>query len=253
MNLNIIRMTDRELRAMRERLKRYMMKGLKINGISRCEQCKTKYKTYQQLKDHAREVHQEGLPATEGVYIRTILAPKSHRNIIRKTNPMTREGERWAASEPPIFDSTIPVGRYTAMDKSGTWIAYDTKPNIRKGRDYWLGEHPDVIYTENKFYGFWKESLFQMTENGLIHIESKPLMKTYITFGQDHRHVVNDVIYDKDCIAVLESENAATSRALAFEIFGDKFCFEYPEEFFDERDLHHFPRGLISAHPESNT
>ncbi len=72
-------------------------------------------------------------------------------------------------------------------------------------------------------------------------------MKTYITFGQDHRHVINGVIYDRDCVAVIESENEKTGREKAFELFGNKFCFEYPERYFKTDNMMHFPRGLIKV------
>lgn len=70
-------------------------------------------------------------------------------------------------------------------------------------------------------------------------------MKTFVTFGQDHAHVVNGNTFDKDCVAVIESGSAAEGRTLAFEYFGPKFCFEYPEAEFDHDILRHFPRGLI--------
>jgi hypothetical protein len=72
-------------------------------------------------------------------------------------------------------------------------------------------------------------------------------MKTYVTFGQDHRHVIDGKIFDKDCVAVIESESAEAGRALAFETFGRKFCFEYPEECFNMESMKWFPRGFIEV------
>lgn len=69
--------------------------------------------------------------------------------------------------------------------------------------------------------------------------------KTYVTFGQNHTHSVNGETIDKDCVAVITSENAGTGRALAFEMFGPKFCMEYPEKYFNSDMMQHFPRGLI--------
>lgn len=69
-------------------------------------------------------------------------------------------------------------------------------------------------------------------------------MTTYVTFGQDHIHRVNNKMFDKDCVAVLPSSNANEGRAFAFEIFGDKFCFEY---FNKPPQMKYFPRGLIEV------
>jgi len=77
-------------------------------------------------------------------------------------------------------------------------------------------------------------------------------MKTYVTFGQDHYHHIGDKIYDKDCVAVIESASASEGRARAFEMFGPKFCFEYPEKFFNMDDMKYYPRGFVSvANPDN--
>ena len=65
-------------------------------------------------------------------------------------------------------------------------------------------------------------------------------MKTYVTFGQDHIHRINDKIIDKDCVAIVHGD-----RARVFELFNDKFCFEYPEEFWDDSKMIYFPRGYV--------
>lgn len=72
-------------------------------------------------------------------------------------------------------------------------------------------------------------------------------MKTYITFGQDHVHEINNKIFDKNCVAVINSSSVKEGREKAFEIFGTKFCFEYPEDFFDSDILEFFSRGLIEV------
>jgi hypothetical protein len=66
--------------------------------------------------------------------------------------------------------------------------------------------------------------------------------KTFVTFGQSHVHRVNNKTFDKDCVAVVHGD-----RETVFELFGSKFCFEYPEEHWDESILHFFPRGYIEA------
>ena len=70
-------------------------------------------------------------------------------------------------------------------------------------------------------------------------------MKTYVTFGQVHVHSVNGKTFDKDCVAVIEADNAVEGRAKAFEYFGRKFCVEYPEDRFDFDLMRFFPRGFI--------
>ena len=72
-------------------------------------------------------------------------------------------------------------------------------------------------------------------------------MKTYVTFGQDHQHEIDGKIFDKDCVAVIESEDPVTGRELAFRTFGQKFCFEYPEESFSMESMKYFPRGFIKV------
>lgn len=72
-------------------------------------------------------------------------------------------------------------------------------------------------------------------------------MKTYITFGQTHIHRVNGKIFDKDCVAVIETKSAEAGRAKAFELFDRKFCFEYSEENFKKCSMEFFPRGLIDV------
>ena len=65
-------------------------------------------------------------------------------------------------------------------------------------------------------------------------------MKTFVTFGQGHVHKINDTVFDKDCVAIVEGD-----REKVFEIFGPKFCFEYPEEYWDDAKMKYYPRGYI--------
>lgn len=72
-------------------------------------------------------------------------------------------------------------------------------------------------------------------------------MKTFVTFGQDHIHQIGDKIFNRDCVAIIEGPSAEENREKAFEIFGPKFCFEYPEEFWSEDKMKFFPRGYIEV------
>jgi len=67
-------------------------------------------------------------------------------------------------------------------------------------------------------------------------------MKTYVTFGQAHFHLINGVIFDKDCVAVVEG-----GRKEVFELFGPKFFLEYTEAEFDHDLMKFYPRGFINV------
>jgi hypothetical protein len=71
-------------------------------------------------------------------------------------------------------------------------------------------------------------------------------MKTYVTFGQVHVHSVNGKTFDKDTVAVIESESPEKGREIAFETFGDKFCFEYPEAHWEGK-MEYFPKGYVNV------
>lgn len=70
-------------------------------------------------------------------------------------------------------------------------------------------------------------------------------MKTYVTFGHDHRHVINGKVFDKNNVAVIESESSNEGRNAAFRYFGNKFCFEYPENHWDDSKMNYFPNGYL--------
>ena len=67
-----------------------------------------------------------------------------------------------------------------------------------------------------------------------------PATKTFVTFGFDHIHRINGIIFDHNCVAVVDG-----GRKMVFELFGDKFCFEYSEDRWDEQKIKYFPRGYI--------
>lgn len=72
-------------------------------------------------------------------------------------------------------------------------------------------------------------------------------MKTYVTFGQIHRHEVEGLgIFDRDCVARLECDSAVDGRARAFRLFGPVFAFEYHEDEW-HGSMQHFPRGYIDV------
>ena len=67
-------------------------------------------------------------------------------------------------------------------------------------------------------------------------------MKTYVTFGRIHTHSINGKVFDKDCVAVVEGD-----RNTVFELFGQQFCFEYPEAGESRPDMKYFSRGYIEV------
>lgn len=72
-------------------------------------------------------------------------------------------------------------------------------------------------------------------------------MKTYVTFGQDHAHAINDKTFDKDCVAIINCDSKAHGRTLAFEYFGLQFCMEYSEVYWTKDKLRFYPRGYIEV------
>lgn len=75
-------------------------------------------------------------------------------------------------------------------------------------------------------------------------------MKTYVTFGQIHYHEINGKVLDKNCVAVLNCNSAEHGRALAQELFNNKFCFEYPDYYFDHDSMKFYPRGFVEVTDE---
>ena len=72
--------------------------------------------------------------------------------------------------------------------------------------------------------------------------------KRFVTFGQDHRHVISGVVFDHNCVAVVNG-----NRETVFQVFGPKFCFEYDPEHWDPENIKHFPRGYIKVSTTKET
>ena len=73
-------------------------------------------------------------------------------------------------------------------------------------------------------------------------------MKHFITFGFDHRHVIGDRVFDKDCVCLIDSgsNDPGVGRQIAFDTFGREWSMEYPEKYFDFTSLDRcFKRGII--------
>ena len=71
-------------------------------------------------------------------------------------------------------------------------------------------------------------------------------MQIYVTFGQVHRHKVNGIIFDRNCVAVVEGKDYKAARAVAVEAFGIEFCTTYDKM----PDMSFYPRGCIELDPK---
>lgn len=70
-------------------------------------------------------------------------------------------------------------------------------------------------------------------------------MKHYVTFGQTHVHRIGGKTIDCDCVAVLDCVSAEHGRQRAFELFGERFCFEYSESQWNHHNIKYYPRGYV--------
>ena len=82
------------------------------------------------------------------------------------------------------------------------------------------------------------------TRQGWPTLNEEFLMpKYYLTFGRDHRHVVDGVVFDKDCVAEIEANDYGSARDMAFSKLGAKWCFMH--ENIDQVEMRFYPRGVI--------
>lgn len=73
-------------------------------------------------------------------------------------------------------------------------------------------------------------------------------MKLYISFGTDprHRHEIDGVVFDADCLAEIRCKDEAQGRAIAFAMFGPFWAFTYYEpRALEGVDDGTFKRGII--------
>ncbi len=60
----------------------------------------------------------------------------------------------------------------------------------------------------------------------------------YFTFGQNHVHSHNRVTLDKDVVLRITGD---CPRNIMFELFGDKWCFEYDKK----PEMSYFSKGVF--------
>lgn len=73
------------------------------------------------------------------------------------------------------------------------------------------------------------------------------MAKLCVSFGQGHRHELNGVIYDKDCIAVISADTVREADQMAFMLWDGKFHQHVDKEKWDDSQMHYFPRGYIEV------
>ena len=73
-------------------------------------------------------------------------------------------------------------------------------------------------------------------------------MKSYVTFGQTHIHLIDGETFDKDCVAVVEG-----GREKVWDAFSASFSRWYSEDDWNEESLKYYPRGYIEVYTERNS
>ena len=68
-----------------------------------------------------------------------------------------------------------------------------------------------------------------------------------ISFGQIHRHEINGIVLDKDCIAIIEADTIEEADQLAFLLFDGKFHEHVDIKKWDDSIMYHYPRGYIKV------
>ena len=66
------------------------------------------------------------------------------------------------------------------------------------------------------------------------------MFKTYITLGFSHIHTIAGQTFDHNCVMVINHTHKELGRDIAFALLGDKFCFEYPEQYWDDDKMNNY-------------
>ncbi len=109
-----------------------------------------------------------------------------------------------------------------------------------------IGERQSTVVIPRDSWEPGQSTINEMTVDELAEIyrlatRPETAEYRYVTFGQNHLHEIGGQVFDKNCIAKVKG-----SRATIFNLFGDKFCYEYTEP-LSERDMVLFPRGVIEV------
>lgn len=66
-----------------------------------------------------------------------------------------------------------------------------------------------------------------------------------VSFGQNHAHQIGDHLINRDTLVIVRD------RDHAMELFGTRWCFEYPDENLEDKQfMSYFPRGVIDLTEE---
>lgn len=55
-------------------------------------------------------------------------------------------------------------------------------------------------------------------------------VKSYFTFGQEHKHLLNDTVLDKDTVLLIHAKSHDQARYLMLYLFGNKWAFQYEDD-----------------------
>lgn len=73
-------------------------------------------------------------------------------------------------------------------------------------------------------------------------------MRTFITFAQNHKHIINATVFDKDCIGIVNGNLEEAKK-----IFRNEYSNHYSEVNFDIGGIEFYPRGFIEVPNEIYT
>ena len=68
--------------------------------------------------------------------------------------------------------------------------------------------------------------------------------KFYITLGQQHRHMVDNRIWDKDSVLEIKAEDVSQAEEYAFDQLGKSWAMCTNEQ---EHDQSFYPKGVIKT------
>ena len=74
-------------------------------------------------------------------------------------------------------------------------------------------------------------------------------MKFYISFKEEDKHMINGVIYDKDCLALIYGSSGHIIRIVE-GYFGDRYNTIYDRWGIEDVDQSRYSRGVLEVNPE---
>lgn len=74
----------------------------------------------------------------------------------------------------------------------------------------------------------------------------------YVTFGQEHKHILNRLHLYKDCVVTFEASNYEEGRKKTRNLFGPKFFTDYHGNQWLDSKLRFFPKGYVDIDTEEH-